>query len=392
MFICDLGEFIFEEQQSEEGIYQSAEDYNLYETVEGEFDMSETRYGFTKMSVNEFKKWIQKQGNYNYTGIQIHHTAAPSYENFYKANGTHEDELTRQNNMKSYHVNTNGWDDIAQHFTIFPNGKIVTGRSLANTTAIGIRGWNYNKICIEIYGNFDKGKDVMTEEQKQAVIAVYGELCKKFGITPSISTIRCHAWFTAGGTYLGDYVAGRSAKTCPGTNFMGFGNSKAAIEKYFIPLVKNYINGTTSNIPTQIPTTVSGNYVVKVTSDTLNVRKGPGVSYGVCGELGRGEAYTIVQTQNGWGKLKSGVGWINLSYTQKVSNSTTASATVSTSQYLVKVTANNLNVRKGPGASYDISATVKKGDVFTITETKNGWGKLKSGVGWISLGYTQRLK
>jgi SH3-like domain-containing protein len=392
VFICDLGEFIFEEQQSEEGIYQSAEDYNLYETVEGEFDMSETRYGFTKMSVNEFKKWIQKQGNYNYTGIQIHHTAAPSYENFYKANGTHEDELTRQNNMKSYHVNTNGWDDIAQHFTIFPNGKIVTGRSLANTTAIGIRGWNYNKICIEIYGNFDKGKDVMTEEQKQAVIAVYGELCKKFGITPSISTIRCHAWFTAGGTYLGDYVAGRSAKTCPGTNFMGFGNSKAAIEKYFIPLVKDYINGTTSNIPTQIPTTVSGNYVVKVTSDTLNVRKGPGVSYGVCGELGRGEAYTIVQTQNGWGKLKSGVGWINLSYTQKVSNSTTASATVSTSQYLVKVTANNLNVRKGPGASYDISATVKKGDVFTITQTKNGWGKLKSGVGWISLGYTEKLK
>jgi N-acetylmuramoyl-L-alanine amidase len=124
----------------------------------------------------------------------------------------------------------------------------------------------------------------------------------------------------------------------------------------------------------------------------LNVRKGPGVSYGVCGELGRGEAYTIVQTQNGWGKLKSGVGWINLSYTQKVSNSTTASATVSTSQYLVKVTANNLNVRKGPGASYDISATVKKGDVFTITQTKNGWGKLKSGVGWISLGYTEKLK
>ena len=392
MFVCDLGEFIFEEQQSEEGVYQSAEDYNLYETVEGEFDMSETRYGFTKMSVNEFKKWIQKQGNYNYTGIQIHHTAAPSYENFYKANGTHEDELTRQNNMKSYHVNTNGWDDIAQHFTIFPNGKIVTGRSLANTTAIGIRGWNYNKICIEIYGNFDKGKDVMTEEQKQAVIAVYGELCKKFNITPSISTIRCHAWFTAGGTYLGDYVAGRSAKTCPGTNFMGFGNSKAAIEKYFIPLVKNYINGTTSNIPTQIPTVVSGNYVVKVTADSLNVRKGPGVSYGVCGELGRGEAYTIVQTQNGWGKLKSGVGWINLSYTQKVSNSTTASATVSTSQYLVKVTANNLNVRKGPGASYDISATVKKGDVFTVTETKNGWGKLKSGAGWISLGYTEKLK
>ena len=388
MIICDYGDFIFEEQ-SEESVYQSADDYQL---VEGEFDMSETRYGFTKMSVNEFKGWLQKQGNYNYTGIQIHHTAAPSYANFYKANGTHEDELTRQNNMKSYHVNTNGWDDIAQHFTIFPNGKIVTGRSLANTTAIGIRGWNYNKICIEIYGNFDHGQDVMTNEQKQAVIAVYGELCKKFNITPSISTIRCHAWFTSGGSYLGTYVPGRSAKTCPGTNFMGFGNSKEAIEKNFIPLVRNYINSGSTATPTQMSTPSNTNYIVKVNTDSLNVRKGPGVSYSVCGELGRGEAYTIVQTQNGWGKLKSGVGWINLSYTQRVSNTTTASSVVSSSSYLVKVTANNLNVRKGPGVSYGVSGTVKKGQVYTIVETKNGWGKLKSGLGWISLGYTEKLK
>ena len=389
MFICDYGDFIFEEQQSEESVYQSADDYQL---VEGEFDMSETRYGFTKMSVNEFKGWLQKQGNYNYTGIQIHHTAAPSYANFYKANGTHEDELTRQNNMKSYHVNTNGWDDIAQHFTIFPNGKIVTGRSLANTTAIGIRGWNYNKICIEIYGNFDHGQDVMTNEQKQAVIAVYGELCKKFNITPSISTIRCHAWFTSGGSYLGTYVPGRSAKTCPGTNFMGFGNSKEAIEKNFIPLVRNYINSGSTATPTQTSTPSNTNYIVKVNTDSLNVRKGPGASYSICGELGRGEAYTIVQTQNGWGKLKSGVGWINLSYTQRVSNTTTSSSVVSSSSYLVKVAANNLNVRKGPGVSYGVSGTVKKGQVYTIVETKNGWGKLKSGLGWISLGYTEKLK
>ena len=390
MFVCDMGEFIFEEQQSED-VFQSAEDYELsedYITTEGEYVMSESRYGFTKMNVNEFKSWIQKQGNYNYNGIQIHHTYSPSYANFYKANGTHEDELTRQRNMQSYHVNTNGWDDIAQHFTIFPNGAIVTGRSLSNTTAIGIRGWNYNKICIEIYGNFDKGGDVMTNEQKQAVIAVYGELCKKFNITPSVSTLRCHAWFTSGGTYLGDYSSSRSAKTCPGTNFMGFGNTREAIEKNFIPLVKNYIsNGSSSN-----SSAVATNYVVKINTDSLNIRKGPGATYSIVGELGRGEAYTIVQTQNGWGKLKSGVGWINLAYTKRVSNTTAASATVQMSNYLVKVTAYSLNVRKGPGASYDISGTVKKGEVFTITETQNGWGKLKSGAGWISLGYTQRLK
>ena len=314
MFICDYGDFIFEEQQSEEGVYQSAEDYQLYETVDGEFDMSETRYGFTKMSVNEFKSWLQKQGNYNYTGIQIHHTASPSYKHFYKADGTHEDELTRQNNMKSFHVNTNGWDDIAQHFTIFPNGKIVTGRSLANTTAIGIRGWNYNKICIEIYGNFDHGQDVMTNEQKQAVIAVYGELCKKFNITPSISTIRCHAWFTAGGSYLGDYVAGRSVKSCPGTNFMGFGNTKAAIENNFIPLVEEYILNSSTNTASAS----TSNYLVKINTYSLNVRKDPRVSSNITTTVKRGEVYTITEIQNGWGKLKSGAGWISLGYTEKL--------------------------------------------------------------------------
>ena len=151
MFICDGGDFfidIQEEVDSQVNVIQQ-QDYELseeYLTTEGEYIMSESRYGFTKMNVNEFKGWLQKQGNYKYTGIQIHHTYSPSYKNFYKANGGHEDELTRQNNMKSFHVNTNGWDDIAQHFTIFPNGAIVTGRNLANTTAIGIRGWNYNKI------------------------------------------------------------------------------------------------------------------------------------------------------------------------------------------------------------------------------------------------------
>ena len=145
-------------------------------------------------------------------------------------------------------------------------------------------------------------------------------------------------------------------------------------------------NSTSSNQTTSNST--STNYVVRVTADSLNVRKGPSVSYSVVGELGKGEAYTIVATQNGWGKLKSGVGWINLSYTQRVSN---APASTPSSSQLVKVTAYSLNVRKGPGVSYPVTGSVKKGDVFTIVETQNGWGKLKSGAGWISLGYTQKL-
>ena len=32
--------------------------------------------------------------------------------------------------MKNLHFNQNGWQEIGQHFTIFPDGMIVTGRSL----------------------------------------------------------------------------------------------------------------------------------------------------------------------------------------------------------------------------------------------------------------------
>lgn len=303
MYVCDYG--------YSSDIYQE----ELNKILEGDDEVSTSKYGFTKMTPAEFKTWIHKQGNYKYTGLQVHHTWMPDYSCFYKANGKHEDELTRQYNTQQYHKKTNGWGDIAQHFTIFPNGAIVTGRKLSNTTAIGIKGWNSNKICIEIYGNFDKGKDVMTKEQKEAVITVYGELCKKFKITPSTSTIRCHAWFTAGGTYLGDYNKSKSAKTCPGTNFMGFGNSKAAIRDNFIPLIQNYISGKTTTVKDPV---ACGVYRIKSPDGVLNIRKGPGASYEKVGQVKNGEAYTITKINGSWGYLKSGAGWINLSYTEKV--------------------------------------------------------------------------
>ena len=58
--------------------------------------------------------------------------------------------------------------------------------------------------------------------------------------------------------------------------------------------------------------------------------------------------------------------------------------------FIVQITASSLNVRKGPGTSYAVAQTVRKGQVFTIVQQQGGWGKLKSGAGWISLKYTAR--
>ena len=65
--------------------------------------------------------------------------------------------------------------------------------------------------------------------------------------------------------------------------------------------------------------------------------------------------------------------------------------------FLVQVTITDLNIRKGPGTNYAKTGKYTGKGVFTITEVKSGtgssagWGKLKSGAGWISLDYAKRM-
>ncbi len=57
-------------------------------------------------------------------------------------------------------------------------------------------------------------------------------------------------------------------------------------------------------------------YKVRITATALNIRSGPGTQYGIVGVILDKGVYTIVDTNGKWGKLKSGVGWIHLSYTR----------------------------------------------------------------------------
>jgi len=59
--------------------------------------------------------------------------------------------------------------------------------------------------------------------------------------------------------------------------------------------------------------------------------------------------------------------------------------------YLVKVTADVLNVRQKATTSSPITTQIKNGGVFTIVAEDGKWGKLKSGAGWIHLDYTKKL-
>lgn len=80
------------------------------------------------------------------------------------------------------------------------------------------------------------------------------------------------------------------------------------------------------------PTTTT--FKVKIICDDLNVRMGAGVNYDVVGRIVKDKSlveknpkyfypcgtYTIIEEKNGWGKLKSGAGWISINpkYAQKI--------------------------------------------------------------------------
>ena len=64
---------------------------------------------------------------------------------------------------------------------------------------------------------------------------------------------------------------------------------------------------------------------------------------------------------------------------------TSTTSTTTSKEELYQIVTDSLNIRKGAGTNYDIVGTVKKGEVYTIVEKKNNFGKLKSGAGWISI-------
>lgn len=64
--------------------------------------------------------------------------------------------------------------------------------------------------------------------------------------------------------------------------------------------------------------------------------------------------------------------------------------------FLVKVSISDLNIRRGAGTNYDRVQFCPPG-IYTIVEVKSGkgsaagWGRLKSGIGWISLDFVKRV-
>lgn len=152
------------------------------------------------------------------------------------------------------------------------------------------------------------------------------------------------------------------------------------IADYFgMDKVKNEVTNEFPNTP----------FVVDVLVSDLYYRSEPSMGGVVKGVTGKG-TFTITLVDGNWGKLKSGAGWIYLANPEY--------CTIRTSvPFIVQVDIDDLNIRTGPGTNYVKTGECTGRGKFTITEIKEGkgsdagWGKLKSGAGWISLDYAKRV-
>lgn len=143
-----------------------------------------------------------------------------------------------------------------------------------------------------------------------------------------------------------------------------------------------------------------------VNTDKLNVRTKANANAPSVNKLAVGTRLEILEQLTvddvTWGRIEEG--WVNMKFVtldgdetevpevteapEATEPETTNQSTASTgSGKMGTITAESLNVRKGPGTKYDSVGKVKKGDRVEILETSGNWGKTADG--WISLKYVK---
>ena len=159
------------------------------------------------------------------------------------------------------------------------------------------------------------------------------------------------------------------------------GNIDSALESGTTSLKSD--SNTTSNPTPSSTATVNSNCKVgdkvKVKTTATHYATGQSIKSFV-----KGSTYEVTKVDGNKLLLSNIVSWVWDYDVDKVSSSTTA-ATATTNSFLVEIICDSLNIRQKADFNSKVVGTVKKGDVFTITEENNGLGKLKSGAGYISL-------
>lgn len=171
------------------------------------------------------------------------------------------------------------------------------------------------------------------------------------------------------------------------------------------------LTDTTTPTETEAPTTEATEPINENTATVtsqLNIRSSPSTEATVVGTLDAGDKVEISRREEvtgiSWAYIISPeAGWIVMDYVEMdipsqmptggdtstpAGNNTATEPTASGSDTMnVKgvVTVNNLNIRSEGSQDGKVQGSYNKGDVVTILETKNGWGRTNKG--WIKMEY-----
>jgi len=108
-----------------------------------------------------------------------------------------------------------------------------------------------------------------------------------------------------------------------------------------------------------------------IKGSVVNIRSGPGTNYEIVGTVYEGTEVTISQQQGDWYKITLGntTGWVS---------SSLINAQITSK---VTVTGTTVNLRSGPGTSYDIVGQVSQGDTLTLLAAEGDWYKVQTASG-----------
>ena len=187
------------------------------------------------------------------------------------------------------------------NYAIGKDGEIVGVVDENNRAWTSGSRWNDEQaITIEVSNIKLKPGWEVSDASMNALVKLCADICRRYAIVPYFNG-------TKDASMTFHYMF--QATECPG------------------PYIKNHVNEIITRInnelcikeePVEKPKEEAKPYLVKVTCNCLNIRKYANAKSQKVGTITDHGVYTIVETDNGWGKLKSGLGWICLKYTKAV--------------------------------------------------------------------------
>ena len=141
----------------------------------------------------------------------------------------------------------------------------------------------------------------------------------------------------------------------------------------FIQMIKSYLN----DIPAISSSGFKVGEKVRVKESATQYATGQALAWFV-----KGSIYEVTKVAGDKLLLSDIISWVWIDDVEKVSANTVIPKSY---PFLVEIICDELNIRQKADFNSKVVGTVKRGEVYTITKEENGLGKLKSGVGYISM-------